>query len=1428
MAEEGERARAPGASTDAPPQPARRLGRYLLLRALGRGGMGTVYAAYDEHLDRKIALKVLSDDGANLEARTRLLREAQTLARLAHPNVVTVHDVGVHDREIYIAMEFITGVTLRTWLMERRRSHAEILAAFTAAGRGLAAAHALGIVHRDFKPDNVMVDTSGRIVVFDFGLARQAGELPPLPVVDVRGDGAGVDVTLTGTVLGTPAYMAPEQHLGGATDARTDVFALCVALHEALCGERPFPGRTPDEIANAVIRGELRPPPRGALPGWLRRVVATGLSLDPAIRWPTMNALLDALAADPSTRRRRLLRGTGLVVLVPALVVLAVLGAVRLAERWAHERREAAALAGWEGTRARIDAYEAAGRHEHAELLFQAFVSADESRGTRALPLAWLTRGRRALARGDEADGTEAFAQAYTSADDPALEAESLTELARLFHERGRGGALASALQALDEIGAPETPERLALRAHRAILDRDLRGALALLARLGDQAPPELIDARPVVAALAGATSIGHPALHAVFADTDDDGADELVLVTTREATVLDRRFALVAHHSLPGEMDHALPFADRPLLIAHGGGELGLFRLGDELEELWRGPGPSWPFSTASVDLDADGQRELYIGLAAYRRGLHRLRLADGPSASLDVADPGIDAAHSDVEAILPVDLDGDGALELVVAVGPWEAYDLRVFSTQGGRLRLLDRRELGHVRALAPLRAADGALLIAATVDHAMPSRVVFPTPPHGGAPPGIHLFRWQSGRLEPAQHLPALGAPAGDFRYLEHMAAADVDGDGLDDLVVSEERERTGRHLAIHRQRPDGGFAGLSLQGLTFLVARELDGTPGLELLASETRNQGIWVLGLGDAVLPPALADPHPTEPPPPGLEPALDQRWRRTNRLEAAGLPRLAADGLRAAALLAESPRSRRLALARAAELLADDGDDRGAVDLFRQIASDPDLPARTRGRAARSFARLGRFAEAAATLEASPTAPEPLGPDDLSQSVLHRLTDPEGTVELRFDRPLDRRWQILDPLAFIRRPADRRVDLIPTASPRPLARLPLVWDGGPLVVDVDLALLTSEFAGQLVLAITDDLGRTIAGVGLTTRGGGRIYRHDLVCLAPGPGRYAILGQLPFVDTDTPHDLRLLLTVLPDRGLALCRAPGVGAGVASLTHAPEPGRTYALELRSDRDDAFSTELHVALRALTIRGAHLPADTPPPPERALAWELAEGELERLVTPADPAAAPEIALWRAVAALATDDLDGARAALAIALREGPVGDLRAPLLGLLRRDSARLAPLLRPLLGDAYFDLAFDAWDAVVHHHPDDPRVLRESLDALVELDTDPELPARPAVVALLAQRGRIWLDLGELDRAERALARARGLADALPELPAALRFDLLRDLARVRLGRGDPEAARDLLQRAIASAPARESAVDHLRRRPELAALLDRAP
>lgn len=348
----------PGESVGRPDRDPAQIGRFRVRRRLGSGGMGIVYACRDEDLGRTVAIKLLLDDGQDLEVhRDRLKREAQVMARLSHPNVVPVFEVGEYEGSVFVVMEYVRGATLREWVDEDEPRWDEILEAFLQAGRGVAAAHAAGIVHRDFKPENVLRSTDGRVMVVDFGLARalslHAGGPQRSSLGAARRYSAPPTLTGAGARVGTPGYISPEQIRGERGDAMSDQFAFAVALWEALYGEHPFGVRAWPALAVAIVGGELQMPAHpGAVPPRIQRVLQRALRPNAAERWPTIEACLEELrrAAWPGGRRRFLAAGIGAIGLLAASAIgysvgrtetiAGCDGPVAVAEIWNDERRQ--------------------------------------------------------------------------------------------------------------------------------------------------------------------------------------------------------------------------------------------------------------------------------------------------------------------------------------------------------------------------------------------------------------------------------------------------------------------------------------------------------------------------------------------------------------------------------------------------------------------------------------------------------------------------------------------------------------------------------------------------------------------------------------------------------------------------------------------------------------------------------------------------------------------------------------------------------------------------------------------------------------------------------------------------------------------------------------------------------------------------------
>lgn len=349
----------------------RTIGRYAVESRVGAGGMGVVWAAHDPELNRRVAVKVLRP-GTGTEAgrrgQIRLVREAQAMARLSHPNVVQVYDAGVDDDKVYVAMEFIVGVTAARWLEDEGRSWREVVRLFVEAGRGLAAAHEAGLVHRDFKPSNVLVGEDGRVWVADFGLASTAVGHEIDAALAQGATTVSTELTSRGSMIGTPRYMAPEQRVGDIAGPAADQFSFCVALHEALFGARPYPSATKEY--RTLEESDYRPPSTTlGLPKVVVEAVRRGLRIDPEERFESMDALLERIADAPDLLARRVQRAVFASVALGASAIgwsVAAAGPAceasedAMAQVWDDTRRESLAALLDEGSPVvvrTIDAY---------------------------------------------------------------------------------------------------------------------------------------------------------------------------------------------------------------------------------------------------------------------------------------------------------------------------------------------------------------------------------------------------------------------------------------------------------------------------------------------------------------------------------------------------------------------------------------------------------------------------------------------------------------------------------------------------------------------------------------------------------------------------------------------------------------------------------------------------------------------------------------------------------------------------------------------------------------------------------------------------------------------------------------------------------------------------------------------------------------
>ena len=572
-------------------QPGGRVGRYVVEGPLGRGGMGVVYAAFDPELGRRVAIKVLRGDPGPTPARQdRLLREARALAQLSCRHVITVNDVGTWQGRVFLAMELLAGPTLQAWRASGEPTWAEVLAAYLDAGRGLAAAHAVGLVHRDFKPANAMFAADGRVVVLDFGLAHGPGAAPPSladaladPVADARGP------TRTGAVLGTPAYMAPEQRRGEPSTPAADQFSYCVALSEALRGALP-------EQAAAADTPTSWAPARGRWPGRLDRLLARGLAAAPQDRHASMAVLVDALAQVLRPRRPWLVAtivgGSGITALAIALAdrAPACTGSeAALAPSFDEAQAEQVAAAllqtgrPWSArTRDEVDrrlhAYAQAWIDEHAATCRATRIDGAQSETVLDLRMACLDRRRRSLGA-----LVDVLAEADADTAAQAVRAvEALPKLADCRDVEALAAPVPVAAGAEDRRRANALFDQLArveaLResSHHAAATELARAAVAEAVALG-HAPSEA-DARLALGwALhdegehAAAEAELRAALHAAEAGGHDEAA---VLAWTRLGWVVG--CDLARHDEGRRELEHAAAWSGR----LHGRPHLEVARL--------------------------------------------------------------------------------------------------------------------------------------------------------------------------------------------------------------------------------------------------------------------------------------------------------------------------------------------------------------------------------------------------------------------------------------------------------------------------------------------------------------------------------------------------------------------------------------------------------------------------------------------------------------------------------------------------------------------------------------------------------------------------------------------------------------------------------------------------------------------------------
>jgi len=1466
------------------------IGRYTILAKLGEGGMGEVFSAYDTELERRVAIKILRPRVVHDPlGQVRMQREAQALARLSHPNVVQIHDVGALGGQLFVAMEFVKGPTLRAWQEARdprgEAGRAPILAMYAQAGAGLAAAHARGLVHRDFKPDNVLVGDDGRARVLDFGLAAGLRELPATGEASERSKARAVglldsDLTRTGSIMGTPAYMAPEQFLAQAADARADIFAFAAALYEALYGELPFAGDTFAERHAAVVDGVVRPAPEGAsVPAWLRCVLLRGLARDPADRYGDIETFLADLLDDPIARRRRRARIFAALVGVLVLIAGLIFGGLSLAQRWGQARAEAMAEERRLAVEERIDELQAGGAEEEADRAFQAFVTNPDNRGSAALARAWLGHGERARTRDAMVDALDAYASAYTVATETTEQVAALVGLAELARDELRWRALVFAVETLarrfpEHMDHPATRD---LSFNAALARGDFEAAEALLSGPGPS--PYSPSVRTVVRSLRGAQRSDYTCCSAGSSVVEGEHGEQILVLNCcgesrsypggapdappkspggkrrgadirRMLVRVDPELSLLGPVESPNAYTRALSVGPQGSGLILQGGDPSI-ESQDRKATMYGLDGATmvplfeWPEETVtaalSADIDGDGERDYFVGSGPYTRHVRELVASPGEEWSMRASAPALDRRRSDIVDLLAGDLDDDGQVEVVAALGPWIAYELQVLrrDQESQELRTITRHRLGNIvgAALARPGAGEPPEVVVVKSDE-NPNTKLFPADKPLGDPAGVYFFRFREEALEETARLPA--PPSREqVRFLDTPPlVGDLDGDGDDEVILSRRRGQTNGGpaspiLVILVRGEDGDWTSLHLNEVWPIAVIDVDGDGDSELLVAPEDTRDLWILGMGDSQLPDLRpSDARFSEGTP--ADPALAEMWRHAGDLAQMGLPRQAADNFATIADLALTSVDRARAQVIAGREYESVPDDAAAAPLYAEAAASGHVEAGIA--AVRSFLRVGIVDRAADELRrlqgAMPDSPVDDAQLDPLIEAVSELTGEPG-LDIRFDRALDPFWRVRQPLALDRGPERLRVDAINTGE---IMSAPLRWTGSALSLEVELDINRSEWMGGLDIIVEPVAGGPIPlRIELTHSGGGSIRRDEIACQSY-ERRVNWVRPFQAAQRDAAHLRRFhvrvtLIPQLQEWTFEVTDGDGEVLALYRFDYIVVPARSeeYRLVIAGSRNT--QTWVQADLRRLSLTGAALgrptPSDSGPgedPVERA-GRRLVEhdplGALEELGELASPS--PTSRLLSVVAHARLGRWAQAQAELTELLSDRASANTVMNSLGaLLRTDPAVYGPLVRGAGGQRRFhELLCEAWSLAFEMELDDPRTLTTLWDGLIDLDLE------EGSFTLLKIRGFVARRLGHRNAAEASFLAALAALDN-PARKGELTYEsreyelasIIFERAASAVENDDIERAKTLLRPLLEGDDPDPYVIDRLRARADL--------
>lgn len=1314
--------------------------RFTLVGEIGRGGMGIVQLLWDQRLARYVALKRPPPGGVD---QARFEREARLLARLDHPGIVRVLDIQRDDRGLYFTMEYVEGDDLKTRLGSGPLEEERALRLVEGVADALAHAHEAGVVHRDVKPSNILLDGAGRPRLADFGLAR------PL-----EGDDSGV--TLQGQLIGTPAYMAPEQARGDVVGPAADVFALGGVLYELLAGSPPRGDHPPEESLWRVLEQPIRRL-RAVRPEThpdLEAICAWAMESDPADR-PTAAELADDLrrfseglpvrARRLSPVRRAVLWGRRHAMQLA--VVLAVVGGVgglgagvvgaqAWVERSAEAARRDAADARWAWLSGDLERRHAAGEHADADARFLAFVEDPETRGARSRIEAWLWEAQRREDLQDHEGALDATVRAFLDAEVDQLE----SVLAPLWERLVTSSRFDAALGLSEAVGGLQVGvDTSTLHQREAFLRRNFAGAA--LAEGPENA---------LAAALAQATrtelswSLEGNRLARVY--VGGSGEDARILIHNRGTVQLRRADLSLA---LMGEA--AVPTAPRSFWHALGGARV--LRSSGRSTQLGRLDAQGFtveqelPFSVQTVAPDPGSSGDWFV---ATGDGASRVRRWRPGRVDTEVVWPGLDHVVGTINDLAVGDLDGDDRPELVVNPAQWNAFELWVIgaSEQGWVPRAHVKPGMTWTTEIVERGDEPAWVSFAGTRDYG--SRVHFPEGSPYGWPMGAHLLELTDDGLKRRWSRP------GSWDT-NNGRVGDVDGDGYDELFLacrSDHVDGSRYHTLVVSTRPGGQVRTFHMLDMLPLVVTDLDGDGDDEVVVEDRHSEALWILGAGSEhmpILPPVEQDPVD-----------LGGRDARGSTLAGLGLHAMAAREYERLANAAAPPSDRDFVL-RAAALLEEAGRVGEAESLLRDVDG-----AAAKSQLAALLERDGRRNEVAEIRGLEPPRP------GFIQSFERRGM----ASEILFGDPMAAR---LDPSRGV-------LDVLSNRKDAPLLSVP-VEAAGEIRAQVDLRLKELDWGSGMHVDLRDeDAEVPSVRFGIAGIGGARLTHLRAHCYADGQRQRML--YVPYDGEDLP--LRVVLERRGDRWR--CAVDHRGERLEMWSEpTPPPSSRQRLEVASGRVvQSGSLATRVEIARIEIEGATVAAHGAPPHhevDRALSLGDPETALSQL--PNTPS------LRRLLALDALGREAEAKDVLHALLEEGPP-EWFAPAL---RTRRFRWGSWLRERDAPAWFAQWAEAHGAWLHSGPPNPQrdaLLVRDLAGLAEVELGDDL-ARDAA-SLLLQRAAALRRAGELTKARRDLRRAMELQ------PRSVQQRSLRmEAARVEVAMGHRDAAFDHLELAMEREP-----------------------